>query len=104
MMTYDQKWGGRPGRAHDYGHIPWNEASKVPSLSHYLHDTAPFFPCCMWNHDQSWWCMTFRFERRVSQNCVGYQPPGIGKFLFGVNKCCKNNINLKYHYYSNCVW
>jgi hypothetical protein len=29
MMTMDQKWGGRPGRSHDYGHIPWNEASKV---------------------------------------------------------------------------
>ncbi|XP_021954689.1 protein mesh isoform X2 [Folsomia candida] len=82
MMTFDQKWGGRPGRSHDYGHIPWNEASKVPSLSHYLHDIAPFFPCCMWKPDQSWWCMTFRFERRVSQNCVGYQRPGIAT-IFG---------------------
>ena len=79
MMTQDQKWGGRPRRSHDLGHIPWNEASKVPSLSHYLHDVAPFFPCCMWNHDQSWWCLTYRFERRPSQNCVGYQPPGVGK-------------------------
>ncbi|CAG7823396.1 unnamed protein product [Allacma fusca] len=77
MMTQDNKWGGRPGRAHDLGHIPWNEASKVPSLSHYLHDVAPFFPCCMWNHDHSWWCLTYRFERRPSQNCVGYQPPAV---------------------------
>jgi hypothetical protein len=82
MMTMDQKWGGRPGRAHDYGHIPWHESSKVPSLSHYLHDIAPFFPCCLWEHDQSWWCMTFRFERRVSQNCVGYQPPAVAT-IFG---------------------
>lgn len=82
MMTMDNKWGGRPGRAHDYGHIPWNEASKVPSLSHYLHDVAPFFPCCMWEHEHSWWCMTFRFERRASQNCVGYQPPAIAT-VFG---------------------
>ena len=29
MMTADQKWGGRPGRAHDLGKIPWNEANKV---------------------------------------------------------------------------
>lgn len=29
MMTEDQKWGGRPQRAHDLGHLPWNEANKV---------------------------------------------------------------------------
>jgi len=79
MMTMDNKWGGRPNRAHDYGHIPWNEASKVPSLSHHLPDVAPFFSCCMWAHEHSWWCMTFRFERRASQNCVGYQPLAISK-------------------------
>lgn len=79
MMTADQKWGGRPARAHDFGQLPWNEANKVPSLSHYHHDVASFFPCCMWQHEQSWWCMTYRFERRPSQNCVGYQPPGVGR-------------------------
>jgi len=81
MMTADQKWGGRPSRAHDFGQLPWNEANKVPSLSHYHHDVAPFFPCCVWQHEQSWWCMTYRFERRQSQNCVGYQPPGVGNYF-----------------------
>lgn len=36
----------------------------------------------MWAHEHSWWCMTFRFERRVSQNCVGYQPPAVAT-VFG---------------------
>ncbi len=29
MMTADNKWGGNPGRSHNLGLIPWNEAGKV---------------------------------------------------------------------------
>ena len=36
MMTSDNKWGGAPMRSHDLGVLPWNEANKIPSLSHYL--------------------------------------------------------------------
>jgi len=29
MMTSDNKWGGNPGRSHNLGIMPWNEAGKV---------------------------------------------------------------------------
>ena len=29
MMTSDNKWGGNPGRSHNLGMMPWNEAGKV---------------------------------------------------------------------------
>ncbi|CAG0885412.1 unnamed protein product [Darwinula stevensoni] len=76
MMTTDTQWGGNPHRAHDFGMIPYYEANKVPTLSHYYHDIIPFYFCCMWQHEQSEGCTSFRFERRISQDCVGYQPPG----------------------------
>jgi len=82
MMTSDNKWGGAPMRSHDLGVLPWNEANKIPSLSHYLQDVSPFYPCCMWQGEQSSGCQTYRFERRASQDCVGYQPPG-GATVFG---------------------
>ena len=82
MMTADNKWGGNPLRNHNLGVLPWNEANKIPTLSHYLYDVAPFYPCCLWQSEQSDGCSTFRFERRMSQDCVGYQPPG-GATVFG---------------------
>jgi hypothetical protein len=33
MMTSDNKWGGNPGRSHNLGLMPWNEAGKVRILS-----------------------------------------------------------------------
>ncbi|CAL8070989.1 unnamed protein product [Orchesella dallaii] len=81
MMTIDSKWGGRPNRVHEDGHIRWNE-TKVPSLSHYLYDIAPFLPCCAWSDRWSQGCMTFRLERRPSQNYVGYEPPAVAT-IFG---------------------
>lgn len=69
-------------RTHDLGVLPWNEANKIPTLSHYLQDTAPFYPCCMWQDEQSSGCQNYRFERRPSQDCVGYQSPG-GATVFG---------------------
>ena len=36
----------------------------------------PFYFCCLWQEDSSEDCNAFRFERRASQDCVGYQPPG----------------------------
>merc|ERR1719334_1511778 len=82
MMTSDNKWGGSPMRSHNLGVLPWNEASKIPSLSHWLQDISPWYPCCMWQDEQSSGCQTYRFERRASQDCVGYQPPG-GATVFG---------------------
>ena len=78
MMTTDNKWGGKPRRYHNLGLLPWNEANKIPTLSHYLNDIAPFYFCCMWQGDQSNGCQRLRYERRRSQDCVGYQPPGGG--------------------------
>lgn len=81
-MTSDNKWGGNPGRAHNLGMIPWNEAGKVPSLSHWQMDVMPFYLCCLWQPEDSEDCEVFRFERRASQDCVGYQPPGAGNWAW----------------------
>nr|XP_016998391.1 protein mesh isoform X1 [Drosophila takahashii]XP_016998393.1 protein mesh isoform X1 [Drosophila takahashii] len=77
MLTYDQMWGSRPRRVHNLGKMPWNEASKVPSLSMWFHDMRPFYSCCFWQEEQAVGCETYRFERRPSQDCVAYQAPGI---------------------------
>jgi len=69
-------------RIHNIGILPWNEASKIPTMSHWIHDVMPFYPCCMWQDEQSSGCQSYRFERRASQDCVGYQPPG-GATVFG---------------------
>ncbi|KOB67705.1 Uncharacterized protein OBRU01_19387 [Operophtera brumata] len=82
MMSYDQMWGSRPSRSHDFGFTPYNEANKVPSLSHWFHDMIPFYQCCMWQEEQAVGCETFRFERRPSQDCVAYQSPGVAG-IFG---------------------
>jgi len=77
MMSADQMWAGSPHRAHNFGQPPFDEAVKVPSLSHWYYDVMPFYTCCLWQGEQSSGCTTFRFERRASQDCVGYQPPGV---------------------------
>ncbi|XP_047027445.1 protein mesh isoform X3 [Helicoverpa zea] len=82
MLSYDQMWGSRPSRSHDFGFTPYNEANKVPSLSHWFHDMIPFYQCCMWQEEQAVGCETFRFERRPSQDCVAYQSPGVAG-IFG---------------------
>lgn len=82
MLSYDQQWGSRPFRSHNFGYLPWNEANKVPTLSQWYHDVTPFYSCCMWQTEQSVGCETFRFERRPSQDCVAYQPPGVAT-VFG---------------------
>ncbi|CAH0591404.1 unnamed protein product [Chrysodeixis includens] len=82
MLSYDQMWGSRPLRSHDFGFTPYNEANKVPSLSHWFHDMIPFYQCCMWQEEQAVGCETFRFERRPSQDCVAYQSPGVAG-IFG---------------------
>eukprot|EP00096_Caligus_rogercresseyi_P016873 TRINITY_DN996_c0_g2_i3.p1 TRINITY_DN996_c0_g2~~TRINITY_DN996_c0_g2_i3.p1 ORF type:complete len:1255 (-),score=221.80 TRINITY_DN996_c0_g2_i3:184-3948(-) len=82
MLSADNKWGGTPFRVHGLGVLPWNEANKIPSLSHWLHDKTPFYTCCLWQDEQSKGCQHYRFERRSSQDCVGYQPPG-GATVFG---------------------
>lgn len=82
MLTYDQQWGSRPHRSHNLGYLPWNEANKVPTLSHWFHDMVPMYTCCLWQEEQAVGCETFRFERRPSQDCIAYQSPSIGA-VFG---------------------
>lgn len=82
MLSYDQQWGSRPRRSHNLGYLPWNEANKVPSLSHWFHDVVPMYTCCLWQEEQAVGCETFRFERRPSQDCVAYQPPSVAT-VFG---------------------
>lgn len=79
MLSYDQQWGSKPKRSHNIGFIPWNEANKVPTLSQWFHDMIPFYSCCFWQEEQAVGCETLRFERRPSQDCVGYQSPYVGK-------------------------
>ena len=60
MMSSDNQWGGKPRRYHNLGVLPWNEANKIPTLSHYLSDTLPFYLCCMWQGEQSNGCQNYR--------------------------------------------
>merc|ERR1711993_231437 len=41
-----------------------------------------FYVCCLWQGSQANGCQNYRFERLISQDCVGYQPPG-GATVFG---------------------
>lgn len=82
MLSYDQQWGSWPHRSHNLGFLPWNEANKVPTLSHWYHDIAPFYMCCLWQEEQAVGCETFRFERRPTQDCVAYQSPFVAT-VFG---------------------
>ncbi|XP_008548218.1 protein mesh isoform X3 [Microplitis demolitor] len=82
MLTYDQQWGSKPHRSHNLGYLPWNEANKVPSLSHWYHDVTPMYTCCLWQEEQAVGCETFRFERRPSQDCIAYQSPAVAA-VFG---------------------
>ncbi|XP_066998795.2 protein mesh isoform X2 [Anabrus simplex] len=82
MLSYDQQWGSRPHRSHNLGFLPWNEANKVPTLSHWFHDMIPFYQCCLWQEEQAVGCETYRFERRPSQDCVAYQAPYVAT-VFG---------------------
>ncbi|XP_054014766.1 protein mesh isoform X1 [Hylaeus anthracinus] len=82
MLTYDQQWGSRPHRSHNLGYYPWDEANKVPTLSHWYHDILPFYMCCMWQEEHAVGCETFRFERRPTQDCVAYQSPAVAT-VFG---------------------
>ncbi|XP_049825785.1 protein mesh isoform X3 [Aethina tumida] len=77
MLTYDQQWGSTPRRCHNLGLLPWDENTKVPTLSQWYHDIIPKYMCCLWQEDQSVSCETLRFERRPTQDCVAYQAPGI---------------------------
>ncbi|XP_033329084.2 sushi domain containing 2 mesh isoform X1 [Megalopta genalis] len=82
MLTYDQQWGSRPHRSHNLGFYPWDEANKVPTLSHWYHDVIPIYLCCIWQEEHSVGCETFRFERRPTQDCVAYQSPAVAT-VFG---------------------
>ncbi|XP_076298294.1 sushi domain containing 2 mesh isoform X2 [Lasioglossum baleicum] len=82
MLTYDQQEGSRPHRSHNLGYYPWDEANKVPTLSHWHHDVIPIYLCCKWQEEHSVGCETFRYERRPTQDCVAYQSPAVAT-VFG---------------------
>ena len=98
-MTSDNMWGGKTRRYHNLGLLPWNEANKIPTLSHYLNDVAPFYFCCLWQGPQQNGCQNYRFERRISQDCVGYQPPGGGKFWW---RYICNNLVFRFISWYQC--
>ncbi|XP_048517343.1 protein mesh isoform X2 [Dendroctonus ponderosae] len=77
MLSYDQQWGSSPKRCHNLGLMPYQEATKVPTLSQWFNDMVPKYLCCLWQEEQAVGCETVRFERRPSQDCVAYQAPGI---------------------------
>ncbi|CAG9856877.1 unnamed protein product [Phyllotreta striolata] len=77
MLSYDQQWGSSPRRCHNLGKMPYNEATKVPTLSQWFNDIVPKYLCCLWQEEQAVGCETLRFERRPSQDCVAYQAPGV---------------------------
>ncbi|XP_023014320.2 sushi domain containing 2 mesh isoform X1 [Leptinotarsa decemlineata] len=77
MLSYDQQWGSSPRRCHNLGKMPYNEATKVPTLSQWFNDMVPKYLCCLWQEEQAVGCETLRFERRPTQDCVAYQAPGI---------------------------
>ncbi|KAG8035923.1 hypothetical protein G9C98_003049 [Cotesia typhae] len=77
-----EQWGSKPQRSHNLGYLPWNEANKVPSLSHWYHDVVPMYTCCLWQEEQAVGCETLRFERRPSQDCIAYQSPAVAA-VFG---------------------
>lgn len=77
MLSYDQQWGSSPRRCHNIGLMPYNEATKVPTLSQWFNDVVPKYLCCLWQEEQAVGCETLRFERRPTQDCVAYQAPGI---------------------------
>ena len=68
MMSSDNQWGGKPRRYHNLGVLPWNEANKIPTMSHYLGDTLPFYLCCMWQVGVSN-CQNFEVYRSTSFQC-----------------------------------
>lgn len=78
MLSYDQQWGSSPRRCHNLGNMPFNEVTKVPTLSQWHNDVVPKYLCCLWQSEQAVGCETLRFERRPTQSCVAYQAPGIG--------------------------
>ncbi|BES91125.1 AMOP [Nesidiocoris tenuis] len=82
MLSYDQQWGSSPKRSHNLGYLPWDEANKVPTLSQWFHDVIPVYMCCLWQEEQTIGCEALRFERRPSQDCVGYQAPNVAT-VFG---------------------
>ncbi|CAH1121477.1 unnamed protein product [Ceutorhynchus assimilis] len=77
MLSYDQQWGSSPKRCHNLGLMPYQEATKVPTLSQWFNDMVPKYLCCLWQDEQAVGCETVRFERRPSQDCVAYQAPGV---------------------------
>ena len=101
MMTSDNMWGGKTRRYHNLGLLPWNEANKIPTLSHYLNDIAPFYVCCLWQGSQANGCQNYRFERRISQDCVGYQPPGGGIFCFDIS--CIWSVLIKTNFIDSMI-
>ncbi|GAU98628.1 hypothetical protein RvY_09748 [Ramazzottius varieornatus] len=93
LLTHDKKWGGSPNRAHPWGVIPYRESRKIPSLSNWFHDTAPWFFCCHWSDN----CDYYGQMRRVSHDCVGYHPPGAAIAFGDPHFITFDNVQYGFH-------
>uniref|UniRef100_A0A6G1S5F6 Extracellular domains-containing protein CG31004 n=1 Tax=Aceria tosichella TaxID=561515 RepID=A0A6G1S5F6_9ACAR len=79
IQTADTIFGGRPSRAFPYGKHPFKIRMMIPTLSTWVHDVAPYFYCCLWQHkkDNAESCQNYN-AYRTSQDCSLYQPPVVG--------------------------
>lgn len=79
------------------GYTPWDGNTKVPSLSQWYNDIIPHFLCCRWQEETSSGCETFRLERRPTQNCEGYQSPGVASIDSYNSITTFDNVNYTFN-------
>ncbi|XP_035496038.2 sushi domain-containing protein 2 isoform X2 [Scophthalmus maximus] len=77
VLTGDSIGGSTPDRPHDWGSPPYGEPPRLPGYSHWLHNVASFYFCCLWSDH----CHVY-FRRRPSSGCRNYRPPKAGA-VFG---------------------
>lgn len=80
MYSGDTQYGSTPDKAHAWGALPYGASGRVPLLSHWFWDVAPFYACCEWQDDDHD-CFYYYIKRRTSPSCQTYQPPGHGRAI-----------------------
>ncbi|KAJ8311226.1 hypothetical protein KUTeg_011222 [Tegillarca granosa] len=64
--------GSSSDRGHDFGAYPYKSFGKVPQASHWVHDIAPLFDCCIWTDFKD--CDMY-MDLRPTIGCSGYKAP-----------------------------
>lgn len=64
--------GSSSDRGHDFGAYPYKSYGKVPQASHWVHDIAPLFDCCIWTDFKD--CDMY-MDLRPTIGCSGYKAP-----------------------------